>query len=61
MSHINEKSLKELNILKSNHLNKFICEPCILTKTKRHINHNISSNKCTEYLKLMQFDLFKLT
>jgi len=48
MNHINEKSLKELNIQKSNNSNKFICEPYILAKAKRHINHNISSNKCTE-------------
>ncbi len=61
MSHINEKLLKELNILKSNNLNKFICEPCILAKAKKHINHNISSNKCTEYLELVQSDLFEPT
>jgi hypothetical protein len=28
--------------------------PCILAKAKRHINYNISSNKCTEYLELIQ-------
>jgi len=61
MGHINEKSLKELNILKSNNSNKFICEPCILAKAKRYINHNISSNKCTEYLELVQSDLFEST
>jgi len=61
MSHIDKKSLKELNILKSNDSNKFICEPCILAKAKRYINHNISSNKCTEYLELVQFDLFEPT
>jgi len=61
MGHINEKSLEELNILKSNNSNKFICEPCILAKAKRHINHNISSNKCTKYLELVQSDLFEPT
>ena len=61
MSYINKKSLKKLNILKLNNLNKFICESCILAKTKRHINHNISSNKCIEYLKLIQFNLFEST
>ena len=31
------------------------------SKTKRHINYNISSNKCIKYLKLIQFDLFEST
>ncbi len=61
MNHINEKSLRELNIRKLNNSNKFICEPCILAKAKKHINHNISSNKCTKYLELVQSDLFKPT
>lgn len=61
MGHINEKSLNELNVQKSDKSKRFICEPCIEAKATRHINHNISSRKCTKYLELVQSDLFGST
>ena len=38
--------------------NQLQCDECILAKATKHVNHHISENKSSEYLQLVQSDLF---
>ena len=58
MGYINNDSLNKLNVIKTLSGLNYKCKECILAKSKRHPNHKISGNKPTEYLELIQSDLF---
>ena len=63
MSHCDSKALKKLKSKDSNlsELKSFVCEECIVAKATVKVNHSVSINKRTEYLQLVQSDLFDST
>ena len=61
MGYINNNSFNKLNIIKTLSGLNYKYKEYILAKSKRHFNHKISGNKPTEYLELIQNNLFRLT